>query len=1152
MKKFLITIGLLLASTVGMGQTVHTAGRETDNTFTGANQFTQPLLAGPLQVAALPTASSLPGRIVYVSDGVPGSNPCVNGGTGAIAESLNNIWSCGATGGVGTITGVLAGTNLTGGGLTGAVTLNVDTTKVVTGIFSGTGLTGGGTGGNQTLSVTPNGITNALAAQMPATTLKGNNTGSTANAIDLTVNQVNTLLGNTSQVNGATCPALTDACFTGVFANNTTVVVTSGIFTISNQINIVNVQHGKLLCYPGVRMIASPTANIGQMVQISAGTYDFSIEGCDIGGASVTLGTVAVAHAGITLTGTGTSFTSAMANGTGWASVLGAVPGGSALDSTGMCIAGFTSGTSLTVSNSLPCGGGLPNSFGGSSVSAAPYHISWGTMYAIKVTSQTCSITSIAGNGSVVSVSVAGGCILTTGQQVDIYNTGIIGTRTSYNIALTPLITVTGCTGAACSFTYPSTTSIGSGSSGTVGIGPTNVRLVHNYIHDVFVQGISMASDSTDPYDPTSNVTAEGNTVEWCGAACIVASRMVHAAIINNTIRHPDSRGGGGACFDFQQVRGGRAIGNDCGSYAAAIAPNQTGYPATHTVFDWGLTIIGNTVHDVPPTTGVSSGINMHIDTCVDCTITGNVIGQLTAMPNADSTGNPVAGTVPNASSGGVGIRCEVCQNATMGGNSVANTGWIGIFFNSRLEATGSQTNGVASCVVAACTTPSGHQIWSADDQSSHAFTAASTGAGGNLTGFTVQPVATGTGVACTSATTPACTIDTVTKTEGVASQRICPVQANCATAPSALAFSAGVIASVQLDCTSVGGSALCTGSNPSTSNLLTLPVFRFAIRSPSVIAAGDFQLLICSQINCVAPEYIRDIPQIRANAWTYLEFIPENWTAFFDVPGVRTIAIAAKSGGTASTYTNIWLDDFAFDVPGRQAHNVITGNTIYHSGGNGISTSGGSNDFVVSGNTIFDPGWDSTYGVGSSYGIYVDGGQSGSQLVKGPPYTGGIISGNYLFSDNLNANLTCIGLGAYNGGTIDSVRVDYTGCSGSWPGGFLDPNVGSTRGLTSPVLATNYAYGVTGSTLTVKRGTAGCATAASIGATCTTVVTFANALFDTAYTINGCTGNAITSGVPIIQGVTAKSATTITVQTVALTAAAAQFTNIECTASHD
>jgi Chaperone of endosialidase len=57
--------------------------------------------------------------------------------------------------GNGTITGVTAGTGLTGGGTTGNVTLKVDTTKVVTTVAAGTGLKGGGTGGSLTLSVDP-------------------------------------------------------------------------------------------------------------------------------------------------------------------------------------------------------------------------------------------------------------------------------------------------------------------------------------------------------------------------------------------------------------------------------------------------------------------------------------------------------------------------------------------------------------------------------------------------------------------------------------------------------------------------------------------------------------------------------------------------------------------------------------------------------------------------------------------------------------------------------------------------------------------------------------------------------------------------------------------------------------------------------------
>jgi hypothetical protein len=77
-------------------------------------------------------------------------------------------------------------------------------------------LSGGGSlAADLTLSITANGITNALLAQMPANTLKGNNTAGLANAADLTVAQTKTLLAIslTTDVSGtlqaAQFPALT-------------------------------------------------------------------------------------------------------------------------------------------------------------------------------------------------------------------------------------------------------------------------------------------------------------------------------------------------------------------------------------------------------------------------------------------------------------------------------------------------------------------------------------------------------------------------------------------------------------------------------------------------------------------------------------------------------------------------------------------------------------------------------------------------------------------------------------------------------------------------------------------------------------------------------------------------------------------------------
>lgn len=90
-------------------------------------------------------------------------------------------------------------------------------------------------------------------------------------------------------------------------------------------------------------------------------------------------------------------------------------------------------------------------------------------------------------------------------------------------------------------------------------------------------------------------------------------------------------------------------------------------------------------------------------------------------------------------------------------------------------------------------------------------------------------------------------------------------------------------------------------------------------------------------------------------------------------------------------------------------------------------------------------------------------------------------------------------------------------------------------------------------SLLQTKR-VSGCATAASLNATCDTTVTWTNPFADANYTVS-CIGSAVTSGVPIIEGISisaAKTASAITVRTISITAAAAQFTNLNCMAVHD
>lgn len=49
-----------------------------------------------LKLATLP-ATVTNGQVYYLDDGVPGSNPCVAGGAGAVAIGVNGAWSCGAS-----------------------------------------------------------------------------------------------------------------------------------------------------------------------------------------------------------------------------------------------------------------------------------------------------------------------------------------------------------------------------------------------------------------------------------------------------------------------------------------------------------------------------------------------------------------------------------------------------------------------------------------------------------------------------------------------------------------------------------------------------------------------------------------------------------------------------------------------------------------------------------------------------------------------------------------------------------------------------------------------------------------------------------------------------------------------------------------------
>lgn len=108
---------------------------------------------------------------------------------------------------------------------------------------------------------------------------------------------------------------------------------------------------------------------------------------------------------------------------------------------------------------------------------------------------------------------------------------------------------------------------------------------------------------------------------------------------------------------------------------------------------------------------------------------------------------------------------------------------------------------------------------------------------------------------------------------------------------------------------------------------------------------------------------------------------------------------------------------------------------------------------------------------------------------------------------------------------------------------------VTATTSLTSSGTATLNAHIASGTAL--GHGTvAGCATGATVGATCTVNVAWGVALADSSYRAV-CGGRLVTSGIPVNGAITAQSTTAVTFQTVAATAAAAQFTNIDCIAIH-
>lgn len=141
-----------------------------------------------------------------------------------------------------------------GGGLVN-ITQRIDTTAPLTG--------GGDLSANRTLSILPNGITNAYLAQMPAFTIKGNNTALTGNALDLSASQVKAILGIslTTDVSG-TLQAAQEPAHTGDVINS----AGSLAMTITNNV----VSNAKLDQMPTLTIKGNNTGGTANALDLTA------------------------------------------------------------------------------------------------------------------------------------------------------------------------------------------------------------------------------------------------------------------------------------------------------------------------------------------------------------------------------------------------------------------------------------------------------------------------------------------------------------------------------------------------------------------------------------------------------------------------------------------------------------------------------------------------------------------------------------------------------------------------------------------------------------------------------------------------------------------------------------------------------------------
>ncbi len=898
-------------------------------------------------------------------------------------------------------------------------------------------------------------------------------------------------------INAGNCPAMNETCLPSPFPSNTSIVFQSipqstNIFTVNPVfgIPITNVQGSSLMCDAGIKFRPPSTGGSVELFLINGGTGQlspFNFNCGDIGGfeysTALNNGTVQVTNGGTSLIFSNAPSAlqqAAMSLGgsnAGWLVVYGTVSGdpnpqhavGVKIAANG--ISGCTPGAPCTLVGALAspflglsCSISIPLNNPASPLNGqtgCPFEIVWGTQNAMQVNDVVYSLNggTLVGSSGTAILTVPGGqnANLSSGEYITLGRTGFVGSgngMTSFNGNWGPITISTGCSGlGVCILTFPSpiTGSAALTNLSQLFISPSNVTVSGNFNH-ASGQCLAVASNNNDPAELTHDLQVLNSKVHDCGSGGIVSSRANRSKIFNDQVWNIGGAGAGGGGLDLTQTTNYTAEGVD-------ISTNFNLAQGFHHVFDFTGTEEQIKINDVPSSLIFSANTCDHIDTSFNVTASDITInGSSAVFGNSSFVGC------------GLGNRIETSQNVKWSG-AIANTGTLGVLVNSRLESIGtyngtnSSTNaaGTASCVsnpaVTNCTTPSGHQLNSFDvpltainnGQSFH-----SSGANADINFVTAVPLLNDQATPCVStaqlsATNPfQCFADTVNKIEGAGSLQICvnagSGQTNCSGAPVQV-WNSGcttpqtcTIASLRIQGT---GGGLLVANGGGAINFLTLPIWRIAFAgTPTTtfstlalgITAGDFRIGFSSQNNCSAPEGYKDIQAISgSNIFSYQEITPENWMKFSDFPGIQTICLMTKIGGTTSQYSSIHIDDMAVDVPGREAGNVIANSIIYHPRGGCIAVCGGADNVSIVGNQCNHPGYDSNFSTGGypHNAITFDDGLSSAFCIAGPPMIGGLIWGNVGYND-LNADAQSVGVSFFTegSGTIDRVKTDCSGFS--------------------------------------------------------------------------------------------------------------------------